>query len=74
MEQAFESMRSGSPQPFSQTHILIAEILSELRSCEIQTIFFQCIEDGPDTLLAPIEAEFRKRGLSPYATFSTECR
>lgn len=56
----------------SETHNLIAEILPELRPCEIQTIFFQTIEHGPESLLAPIEAEFAKRGLSPYATYSTD--
>lgn len=45
MENATESMRDGA-QPFSQTHNLIAEILPELRPCEMQTIFFQCFEDG----------------------------
>lgn len=72
MEHAPESIRNGA-QPFSQTHNLIAEILPELRPCEMQTIFFQCFEDGPETLLAPIEAEFARRGLSPYGKFSTDC-
>ncbi|WP_260171700.1 hypothetical protein [Sphingomonas sp. BK481] len=39
----------------------------------MQTIFFQCLEDGPETRLAPIEAEFARRGLSPYGKFSTDC-
>jgi len=39
----------------------------------MQNIFFQCFEDGPETLLAPIEAEFARRGLSPYGKFSTDC-
>ena len=72
MENAPESMRDGA-QPFSQTHNLIVEILPELRPCEMQTIFFQCHEDGPHNLLEPIEAEFARRGLSPYGQFSTEC-
>ncbi len=38
----------------------------------MQTIYFQAMEDGPQTLLAPIEAEFARRGLSPYATYSTD--
>ncbi len=38
MEHALESMRDGA-QPLSQTHTLIAEILPELRPCEMQTIF-----------------------------------
>jgi hypothetical protein len=71
MEHAPESMRHGA-QPFSQTHNLIAEILPNIRPCEMQTIYFQAMEDGPQTLLAPIEAEFARRGLSPYATYSTE--
>ena len=72
MEHAPESMRDGA-QPVSQTHNLIAEILPELRPCEMQTIFFQCFEDDPETLLAPIETEFARRGLSPYGKFSTDC-
>ena len=64
MEHAPESMRSGA-QPFSQTHNLIAEILPDIRPCEMQAIYFQTMEDGPETLLAPIEAEFARRGLSP---------
>ena len=71
MEHAPESMRHGA-QPFSQTHNLIAEILPDIRPCEMQTIYFQAMEDGPQTLLAPIEAEFARRGLSPYATYSTD--
>jgi len=71
MEHAPESMRNGA-QSFSQTHILIAEILPDLRPCEMQTIYFQAMEDGPESLLAPIEAEFARRGLSPYATYSTD--
>jgi hypothetical protein len=71
MEHAPESMRNGA-QPFSQTHHLIAEILPDIRPCEMQTIYFQAIEDGPESLLAPIEAEFARRGLSPYATYSTD--
>lgn len=71
MEHAPESNRDGAT-PLSQTHNLIAEILPELRPCEMQTIYFQTIEDGPESLLAPIEAEFAKRGLSPYSTFSTD--
>jgi len=71
MEHAAESMRHGA-QPFSQTHNLIAEILPDIRPCEMQTIYFQAMEDGPQTLLAPIEAEFARRGLSPYATYSTD--
>lgn len=68
MEHAPESMRHGA-EPLSQTHCLIAEILPELRPCEIQTFYFQCIEDGPLSLLAPIEAEFQRRGLSLDDTF-----
>ena len=34
MEHAPESMRSGA-QPFSQTHNLIAEILPDIRPCEV---------------------------------------
>jgi len=71
MEHAAESMRHGA-QPFSQTHNLIAEILPDIRPCEMQAIYFQAMEDGPQTLLAPIEAEFARRGLSPYATYSTD--
>lgn len=71
MEHAPESMRQGA-QFFSQTHNLIAEILPDIRPCEMQTIYFQAMEDGPQTLLAPIEAEFARRGLSPYATYSTD--
>ena len=71
MEHAPESMRDGATS-FSQTHNLIVEILPQLRPCEIQNIYFQSMEDGPESLLAPIEAEFAKRGLSPYATFSTD--
>jgi hypothetical protein len=67
MKHAPESMRSGA-EPLSQTHVLIAEILPELRPSDMQTVYFQCIEDGPESLLAPIEAEFVKRGLSPFAT------
>ncbi len=72
MEHALESMHDGA-QPLSQTHTLIAEILPELRPYEMQTIFFQCFEDDPETLLAPIETEFARRGLSPYGKFSTDC-
>jgi hypothetical protein len=71
MEHAPESMRSGA-QPFSQTHVLIAEILPMIRPCEMQTIYFQAIEDGPESLLAPIEQEFARRGLSPHGKFSTD--
>jgi hypothetical protein len=71
MEHAPESMRNDA-QPFSQTHNLIAETLPDIRPCEMQTIYFQAMEDGPDTLPAPIEAEFARRGLSPYATYSTD--
>jgi hypothetical protein len=66
MEHAPESMRSDA-EPLSQTHHLIAEILPELRPAEMQTVYFQCMEDGPQSLLAPIEAEFARRGLSPHA-------
>jgi hypothetical protein len=71
MEHALKSMRNGA-QPFSQTHNLISEILPDIRPCEMQTIYFQAMEDGSETLLAPIEAEFAGRGLSPYATYSTD--
>ena len=71
MDHAPESMHHGA-HPFSQTHNLIAEILPDIRPCEMQTIYFQAMEDGPQTLLAPIEAEFARRGLSPYATYSTD--
>lgn len=64
-------MRSGA-QPYSQTHNLILEILPDIRPCEMQSIYFQAIEDGPESLLAPIEAEFARRGLSVYATYSTD--
>ena len=66
MNYAPESMRNGA-ELLSQTHHLIAEILPELRPVEMQTVYFQCMEDGPESLLAPIEAEFARRGLSPYA-------
>jgi hypothetical protein len=72
MEHAPKSMRDRA-QPFSQIHTLIAEILPGLRPCEMQNFLFQCFEDGPETLLAPIEAEFARRGLSPYGKFSTDC-
>lgn len=43
---------------------------SELRTAEIQAVYFECV-NGPENLLAPVEAEFAKRGLSPHAmTFS----
>lgn len=71
MEHAPELMRNGA-QPFSQTHNLISEILPDVRPCEMQTIYFQAMEDGPESLLAPIEAEFARRGLSPYSTYSTD--
>jgi hypothetical protein len=59
-------MRNGA-EPLSQTHYLTAKILPKLRPVEMQTVYFQCMEDGPESLLAPIEAEFAKRGLSPPA-------
>jgi hypothetical protein len=71
MEHAPESMRNGA-QLFSQTHHLIVEILPDIRPCEMQTIYLQAMEDGPEPLLVPIEAEFACRGLSPYATYSTD--
>lgn len=71
MEHAPDSKHS-SEMSTSQTHNLIVEILPEIRPCEMQTIYFQTIEDGPESLLAPIEAEFARRGLSPYATYSTD--
>jgi len=71
MENVPESLRSGA-EPLSQTHHLIAEILPELQPAEMQTVYFQCMEDGPESLLAPIEAEFAKRGLSPN-TMSFGC-
>ncbi len=71
MEHASDSMRVGAPS-LSQTHILIAEILPDLRPCEIQTIYFQLMEDGPESLFAPIEAEFARRGLSLYATYAPD--
>jgi hypothetical protein len=33
----------------------------------MQPVYFQCMEDGPESLLTPIEAEFAKRGLPPLA-------
>lgn len=66
MEHAPDSARNGA-EPLSQTHHLIAEILPELRPAEMQSVYFQYMEDGPESLLAPIEAEFAKRGLSPHA-------
>lgn len=63
-------MRNGV-QPFSQTHNLTAESLPDSRPREMQTIYFQAMEDGPEFSLASIEAEFARRGLSPYATYST---
>lgn len=66
MEHAPEPMRNDA-EPLSQTHRLITEILPELRPAEMQTLYFQCMEDGPESLLAPIEAEFARRGLSPHA-------
>jgi hypothetical protein len=66
MENAPESMRTGA-EPLSQTHDLIAETLPKLRPAEMQTVYFQCIEDGPESLLEPIEAEFAQRCLSPHA-------
>lgn len=54
-------MRNGA-QPFRQNYNLIAEILPDIRPCEMQTIYFQAIEDGPESLLATIEAEFARRG------------
>jgi hypothetical protein len=44
-----------------QTHHLLIRNLPELRAAEMhQTVYFQCMEDGPESLLAPIEAEFRE--------------
>jgi hypothetical protein len=72
MEHVTESPRDDGAMSPSQTHTLIAEILPDLEPSVMQTVFFQCIEDGPETLLPVIEAEFAKRGLSPYATYSTD--
>lgn len=66
MKKAFGSTRSGA-ESLPQTHHLIAEILAKLRPAEMQAAYFWCMEDGPESLLAPIEAEFAKRGLSPRA-------
>ena len=38
----------------------------------MQMIYFQAMEDGPETLHARVDAEFACRGLSPYATYSTD--
>lgn len=62
MAHAFESMRNDA-ELLVQTHHLIAEILPELRPTETQIVYFQCMEDGPESLLAPIEEEFARRGL-----------
>lgn len=64
-------MRVDAPS-LSQTHTLIAEILPNLRPCEIQTIYFQSMYDGPESLFAPIEADFARRGLSTYATYTAD--
>jgi hypothetical protein len=58
--------RSGAELLY-KTHHLIAEIFSELRPSKMQTVHFQCMDDGLKRLLAPIEAEFAKRGSSPHA-------
>ncbi|KQN00169.1 hypothetical protein ASE82_17600 [Sphingomonas sp. Leaf230] len=71
MEHATKSSRNGSMSA-NQTHDLIVEMLPDLPPAEMQTIFFQTIEHGPESLLVPIEAEFARRGLSPYATYSTD--
>lgn len=67
MEHAPVSMRNDAEQ-LSETHPLIAEILPELQRDEMQTAYFQCMQDVPGSLLGPIEAEFAKRDLSPHAT------
>lgn len=70
MDHAPEPMRNGAEALFQTCH-LIAKILPELRPVEMQTVYFQCMEDCSEILLAPIEAQFAKRGLSPNAmTFS----
>jgi len=33
----------------------------------MQTGYFQSIEDGIESLMEPIKAEFARRGLSPHA-------
>lgn len=58
-------------EPRFRTHHRIAAIPPEFRNCEMQTIYFRCIEDGPEHPLAPIEAKFGKREISPYGTFNT---
>jgi hypothetical protein len=70
-EHSPESMRKGAEPP-SQTHTLIAKILPQIGAHELQTVFFQCTKDGPETLLVPIETEFSPRGISPYAPCPTE--
>ena len=40
---------------------------SELRLTEKGGSLLSVHGDGPESLLAPIEAEFAKRGLSPFA-------
>jgi hypothetical protein len=46
-----------------------ATLLGQLPGFEaetLRTIFQQIVEDGPQSLVEPIEAEFAKRGLDPY--------
>jgi hypothetical protein len=46
----------------------ILEQIARFSAIELQVILFQSREDGPELLLAPLEAELRRRGHNPDET------
>lgn len=46
----------------------ILENIARFSVYELQVILSQSVEDGPEILLAPLEAELRRRGHDPYET------
>lgn len=50
----------------SETHERIMSVVKSIPAPELQTIMFQSIEDCPESLIEPIEAELRARGFDPY--------
>jgi hypothetical protein len=46
----------------------ILENIGRFSVYELQVILSQSVEDGPEILMEPLEAELRRRGHDPYET------
>ena len=59
-------MTKGLEQPIQDLRAYLLPQIPGMSTDTLQAVLFEMISDGPEDVVEPIEAEFKRRGIDPF--------